>query len=101
MAKRQRGAAGGYTGAMASRHPRVQVPVDAEVADAIERGRRIAGRDAPASQVLRALALRGAAAIESDVRAEAAARDFLVSVARGTSGLDLDGLRTARDRAWR
>jgi len=28
-------------------------------------------------------------------------RDFLISVARGTSGLDLDRLRTVRDRAWR
>jgi hypothetical protein len=59
------------------------------------------GRDAPASRVLRALVLRGAAAIEADAGAEAAARAFLLSVADGTSGLDLDGLRTARDRAWR
>jgi hypothetical protein len=29
------------------------------------------------------------------------ARDFLISVARGTSGLDLTSLRTVRDRAWR
>ena len=28
-------------------------------------------------------------------------RDFLISVARGTSGLDLDRLRTVRDHAWR
>jgi hypothetical protein len=28
-------------------------------------------------------------------------RDFLISVAHGTSGLDLDQLRTVRDRAWR
>ena len=28
-------------------------------------------------------------------------RDFLISVARGTSGLDLDQLRTVRERAWR
>jgi hypothetical protein len=86
---------------VASRHPRVQVPVDPEVADAIERGRRVVGRDAPASRVLRALALRGAAAMDSDADAEAAARDFLLSVADGTSGLDLEGLRTVRDRAWR
>lgn len=86
---------------MASRHPRVQVPVDPEVADAIERGRRIVGPDAPVSQVLRALALRGAAAMESDAEGEAAARAFLVSVSDGTSGLDLEGLRTVRDHAWR
>lgn len=94
------GAVSGYTGRMASRHPRVQVPVDPEVADAIERGRRLIGRDAPASRVLRALVLRGAVAIERDADAEAAAREFLVSVAHGTSGLDLDSLRTVRDRAW-
>jgi len=77
------------------------VPVDPEVAQAIERGRRVVGPDAPASRVLRMLALRGADAIDSDADADAKAREFLVSVADGTSGLDLDGLRTARDRAWR
>ena len=95
------GAANGYTAAVASRHPRVQVPVDSEVAAAIERGRRVIGREAPASQVLRALALRGADVMEADADAEAATREFLVSVARGTSGLDLDSLRTVRERAWR
>lgn len=28
-------------------------------------------------------------------------RDFLISVAHGAAGLDLDRLRTVRDRAWR
>lgn len=100
MAEPAGGSASGYTREVASRHPRIQVPVDSEVAEAIERGRQLVGRDAPASQVLRALALRGAAAVESDADAEAAARDFLVSVADGTSGLDLDALRSVRDRAW-
>jgi hypothetical protein len=86
---------------VATRHPRVQVPIDPAVATAIERGRRSVGRDAPASQVLRALALRGAEAMESDAAAEASAHELLVSVAAGTSGLDLDSLRTARERAWR
>lgn len=95
------GAADGYTSPVASRHPRVQVPVDADVAEAIRRGRRIIGDDAPASQVLRTLALRGADALEADAGAERAAHDFLVSVADGSSGLDLARLRTARDRAWR
>jgi hypothetical protein len=86
---------------MASRHPRVQVPVDPEVAQAIARGRRVTGAAAPASQVLRALALRGAEALAADDDAERAGREFLVSVAAGTSGLELESLRTARDRAWR
>lgn len=59
------------------------------------------GHAAPASQVLRTLALRGAEGLESDREAQRAGRDFLVSVADGSSGLDLEVLRTARDRAWR
>lgn len=85
---------------MATRHPRIQVPGDPELRRAIGRGRELIGRDAPTSQVVRTLALRGAAALESDRRSDLAARDFLVSVADGTSGLDLEGLRTVRERAW-
>lgn len=36
-----------------------------------------------------------------DTAATARGCDFLVSVAHGASGLDLDRLRTVRDRAWR
>lgn len=86
---------------MASRHPRIQVPRDPELEAAIRRGREIADADAPVSQVVRALALRGAAALESDHRAAEHSRRFLIKVADGASGLDLAGLRTVRDRAWR
>lgn len=86
---------------MSTRHPRIQVPCDPEVQRAIERGRALAGPGAPASQVVRALALRGAAALDADREAEHKAREFLVSVAEGSSGLDLERLRTVRDRAWR
>ena len=75
--------------------------MDADVARAISSGRRLVGDDMPASQVLRTLALRGAEALSADREAEQAAREFLVSVADGTSGIDLDALRTTRDRAWR
>ncbi|MCL2770394.1 MAG: hypothetical protein FWD42_09855 [Solirubrobacterales bacterium] len=47
------------------------------------------------------LAVRGAVALEHDREAERRAREFLVSVADGTSGLDLERLREVRDRAWR
>jgi len=77
------------------------VPVDQQIAQAIARGRRLVGADAPASQVLRALVLRGADALDADREAERTAQEFLVSVAEGTSGLDFDKLRTARERAWR
>ena len=33
--------------------------------------------------------------------ARSRARAFLICVAKGTSGLDLDQLRTVRERAWR
>lgn len=86
---------------MASRHPRIQIPGDPEVQRAIERGRALVGPGAATSQVLRALALRGAAALDEDEEAQARGRDFLVSVAEGSSGIDLEQLRTVRDRAWR
>lgn len=86
---------------MASRHARIQVPVDPELEDALARGRRLVGGSAPASQVVRALALRGAEALDEDEGAQQHATEFLVSVAQGTSGLDLESLRTVRDRSWR
>jgi hypothetical protein len=49
---------------------------------------------------VRELALRGAEAMESDRVATQRAVDFALSVADGTSGLDLASLKTARDRAW-
>ena len=55
----------------------------------------------PSSRVIHELAVRGLVALEQDRDAQERARDFLVSVADGTSGLDLEGLRDVRDRAWR
>jgi len=86
---------------MASRHPRIQVPRDPELDRAIVRGRGILGPGAPSSQVVHALAVRGAAALDQDRQTQQRARDFLISVADETSGLDLERLRSVRDRAWR
>ncbi|MDA8068531.1 MAG: hypothetical protein M0T77_07970 [Actinomycetota bacterium] len=58
------------------------------------------GPGAPASEIVHDLALRGAQALEQDRASEERARAFLVSVADGASGLDLDRLRDVRDRAW-
>jgi hypothetical protein len=85
---------------MASRHPRIQVPRDPELDRAIARARGMLGAGAPSSQVVHALAVRGAAALEDDRQAQDHARAFLLSVAEGDSGLDLERLRTVRDRAW-
>lgn len=91
----------GYTDAVPTRHPRIQVPRDPQLDRAIARGRALMGPDVPASQVVHDLALRGLEAAEADALQRAEGREFLVSVAAGSSGLDLEALRTVRDRAWR
>jgi hypothetical protein len=91
----------GYTKRVTSRHPRIQVPRDPDLDRAIARGRGVLGPGVPSSQIVRALALRGAQALDGDNEAENRARDFLIGAAEGNSGLDLGGLRDVRDRAWR
>ncbi|MGI8413631.1 MAG: hypothetical protein ACR2LV_09170 [Solirubrobacteraceae bacterium] len=86
---------------MASRHPRIQVPRDPELEHAIVRARGLLGPSAPCSQIVHALAVRGAQALEHDRQGDERAREFLLSAADGTSGLDLERLRDVRDRAWR
>ncbi len=93
--------ANGYTRWMTTRHPRIQVPRDPELDGAIARGRGVFGPGIPSSQIVHALAVRGAAALDRDRQAEDRARDFLIDAAEGTSGLDLEGLRDVRERAWR
>jgi hypothetical protein len=94
----------GYTHPMATqrkqRNDRVQVPRDPALDRAIKRGRAAMGPSTPTSKVVRELALRGAEAFEGDEAAERKAVDFALSVADGTSGLDLERLRSARERAW-
>lgn len=82
------------------RNDRVQVPRDPALDRAIKRGRAALGPSTPTSKVVRELALRGAEAFEGDEAAQKGAVDFALSVADGTSGLDLDRLRSARERAW-
>jgi hypothetical protein len=90
----------GYTCDMASRHRRIQVPCDPELNHAIARARGEFKPGAPSSEIVHALAVRGAQALEQDREAAEHARAFLISVAEGTSGLDLERLRDVRDRAW-
>jgi hypothetical protein len=84
----------------ANRHRRVQVPRDPMLERAIRRGRDVLGPSKPTSQVVRELALRGAEALETDQAAERQAVEFALSVAAGTSSLDLERLRSVRERAW-
>ena len=86
---------------MASRHARVQVSRDPDLERAIKRGRSVLGPSMATSRVVRELALRGAEALESDEAARREAIEFALSVSDETSGLDLESLKTARERAWR
>ncbi|HEX2391667.1 MAG TPA: hypothetical protein VHI77_01980 [Solirubrobacterales bacterium] len=83
------------------RNDRVQVPRDPALDRAIRQGRAGMDPSTPTSKVVRELALRGAEALEGDEAAGRNAMEFALSVADGTSGLDLDRLRSARERAWR
>jgi hypothetical protein len=85
---------------VSTRYPRIQVPKDPELDRAIARARAVLGLGTPSSRVVHDLAVRGAAALEQDREAGERAREFLLSVANGSSGLDLEGLRSVRDRAW-
>lgn len=92
--------ANGHTYDVTSRHRRIQVPCDPELDRAIARARRVFKPGAASSEIVHALAVRGAQALERDREAEEHARAFLISVAEGASGLDLERLRDVRDRAW-
>lgn len=79
---------------MASKHPRVQVTVDPELAeamDAVDAGPR------SRSRLIRDLALRGAAATEEDRMRREEARETLLKIVRGEIELDLDAAREAHE----
>ncbi len=85
----------------ANRHFRVQVPRDPDWERAIKRACAVLGASAPTSRVVHELALHGAEALESDQAAKRRAAEFALSVADGASGLNLESLRSARERAWK
>jgi hypothetical protein len=77
---------------MATKHPRVQVTVDPELAEAMA---AVEPRPASRSRLLRDLALRGAeAALEERLNQERA-KEFFFKVATGEIDLDLTGAREA------
>jgi hypothetical protein len=63
---------------MPTKYPQIAVTADPELADAVERARRVLG-DRPRSELVRELALRGVEALE---REDAKRRDALERLAR-------------------
>ncbi len=77
---------------MATKHPRVQVTVDPELAEAMA---AVEARPASRSRLLRDLALRGAEAALEERRGREQAKEFFLKVATGEIDLDLTGAREA------
>ena len=74
---------------MATKHPRVQVTVDPELAEAMA---AVDARPKSRSRLIRDLALRGAEAAAEERRKEDEAIEFLCKVADGEIDYDFDAL---------
>jgi hypothetical protein len=74
---------------MATKHPRVQVTVDPELAEAMA---AVDAHPKSRSRLIRDLALRGAEVAAEERRREDEAIEFLLKVADGEIDYDFDGL---------
>jgi hypothetical protein len=79
-----------YAIAVARRYSRTQIPREVDINHATPR----------VCEVFKPV-VRGTATPERDRQAEGRALTFLFSAANGNSELDLERLRSVRDRAWR
>jgi metal-responsive CopG/Arc/MetJ family transcriptional regulator len=70
---------------MPTSHPRVQVTVDGELAEALD---AVDPRPSSRSRLIRDLALRGAAAARAERERQEESRAFLLSVVRGETAYD-------------
>lgn len=77
---------------MATKHPRVQVTVDPELAEAMA---AVEAHPASRSRLVRDLALRGAEVALEERRGHEQAMEFFHKVATGEIDLDLTGAREA------
>lgn len=75
---------------MPTRHPRVQVTVDPELAEALA---EVGPGSASRSRQIRDLAVRGARATRDERAQREQAREYLLRVARGEVDLDFDAVR--------
>lgn len=74
---------------MATKHPRVQVTVDPELAEAMA---AVDAHPKSRSRLIRDLALRGAEVFEEDRQRRKEAKETLLKIARGEIELDFDAL---------
>jgi metal-responsive CopG/Arc/MetJ family transcriptional regulator len=70
---------------MPTPHPRIQVTVDRELAEALD---AVDPHPSSRSRLIRDLALRGAAATRAERERQEASRAFLLSVVRGETDYD-------------
>ncbi len=79
---------------MPTKHPRVQVTVDAELAQALN---ELGPGPTSRSQRIRDLALRGADARRKELRQRQEAVEYLMRIAQGEVDLDFEAVRQVHD----
>jgi hypothetical protein len=79
---------------MATKHPRVQVTVDPELAEAMA---SVDAHPGSKSRLIRDLAVRGAEAVADEHERHEQAKDFFLKVASGEIDLDMTGAREAHE----
>jgi hypothetical protein len=79
---------------MATKHPRVQVTVDPELAEAMA---SVDAHPGSKSRLIRDLAMRGAEAVDEDRRRHEEAKEFFRKVATREIDLDMTGAREAHE----
>ena len=90
---------GCYTEAVPTRHPRIPVIEDPELAAALARAAPlVAARSKPA--LLRELALRGADQVVDEAARRNALLERLAEWSTDPDGLDWEAVREAHDRGW-
>lgn len=75
---------------MPTSHPRVQVTVDRELAEALA---SVPAEERSRSRQIRDLALRGAEAEREDLKRREWAKNYLKGIANGTIGFDFEAAR--------
>lgn len=95
---------GGTLGSMPTRHHRIQVTEDPELAHALEAAAPHLPRGLSRSRQVRELAIAGARHLAAVPQGEAERHELLEQLARrfeeGDTGLDWDALRESKQHAW-